>query len=66
MRGKKPFLLAPNIIMAGAFLTAVWYFFFQNTQIGDIIRQIMVWGFALILAGTLITYINWSEARRRT
>lgn len=65
MRGKKPFVLAWQIILVAGILTLAYAFGLKNTWLGDWIKKIMLYGFMIILAGSLITYLNWSEARRR-
>jgi hypothetical protein len=65
MRGKKPFLLSWIIILVGGILTGAYSLGLKDTWLGDIIKNIMVYGFMIILAGALIAYLNWSEARRR-
>ncbi len=66
MRGKKPFVLAWQIILVAGILTLAYAFGLKDVQpIGEWIKKIMLYGFLIILAGSLITYLNWSEARRR-
>lgn len=66
MRAKKPFTLAIPILGIAAFLTLIYSLGLKDFHpIGDWIKNIMLWGFMIILAGSIITYLNWSEAKRR-
>jgi len=66
MRAKKPFTLAVPILGLSGLLTIAYALGLKNIEpIGGWIKTIMVYGFMIILAGSLITYLNWSEARRR-
>jgi hypothetical protein len=66
MRGKKPFTLAIPILGLAAFLTIIYALGLKNVHpIGDWIKTVMLWGFMIILTGSVITYLNWSEAKRR-
>jgi undecaprenyl pyrophosphate phosphatase UppP len=65
MRGKKPFTLAWKILLVAAILTAAYALGLKETWVGEWIQKIMVYGFMLILAGSLIAYLNWSEAKKR-
>ena len=65
MRGKKPFTLAVPILLIAGLLTAAYSLGLKNTWVGEWIQKILLYGFMIILAGTLIAYLNWSEAKRR-
>lgn len=65
MRGKRPFTLAGPIILAALLITLIYNFFGRGTAWGEVLKKILTYGFMIIFIGALITYVNWSEAKRR-